>query len=35
MDDMGIDLRGDQPIYVGRFIDRDRPPFMPAKVVQP
>ncbi len=33
-DEMVIDLRGDHPIYVGRFVDRDRPPFTPAKVVQ-
>ena len=26
-EDLMIDLRGDHPIYVGRFVDRDRPPF--------
>jgi 2-oxoglutarate ferredoxin oxidoreductase subunit beta len=32
--DLMIDLRSDHPIYVGRFVDRDRPPFAPAKVEQ-
>jgi 2-oxoglutarate ferredoxin oxidoreductase subunit beta len=31
-DDLAIDLRGDYPIYVGRFVDRDRPPYRPAHV---
>ena len=29
-DDLNIDLREDQPIYVGRFADRDRPPYKPV-----
>jgi 2-oxoglutarate ferredoxin oxidoreductase subunit beta len=29
---LGIDLREDQPIYIGRFIDRDRPAFKPTQV---
>lgn len=29
---LGIDLREDQPIYIGRFIDRDRPAFKPIQV---
>lgn len=27
LDEMGIDLRGDRPIYVGRLIDRDLAPY--------
>jgi 2-oxoglutarate ferredoxin oxidoreductase subunit beta len=29
LDQLGIDLREDQPIYVGRFIDRDLPAYRP------
>jgi 2-oxoglutarate ferredoxin oxidoreductase subunit beta len=29
LDQLGIDLHGDQPIYVGRFVDRSLPPFAP------
>ncbi len=29
LDQLGIDLREDQPIYVGRFIDRDAPAYQP------
>jgi 2-oxoglutarate ferredoxin oxidoreductase subunit beta len=32
MDELGIDLREDHPIYIGRFIDRDLPPYKPVKV---
>jgi hypothetical protein len=31
-DDLGIDLREAHPIYVGRFIDRDRPAYEPVKL---
>lgn len=31
MDELGIDLREDRPIYVGNFINRDNPVFAPAK----
>jgi len=31
-DALGIDLRENQPIYIGRFIDRDRPAFKPTQV---
>ncbi|MGD2252105.1 MAG: hypothetical protein PVF70_04230, partial [Anaerolineales bacterium] len=27
LDELGIDLEGDRPIYVGRFIDRDLGPY--------
>jgi 2-oxoglutarate ferredoxin oxidoreductase subunit beta len=30
LDDVGIDLVGDQPIYVGRFVDRNLTPFRPV-----
>ena len=30
-DDLGIDLREAKPIYVGKFLDRDRPAYQPAK----
>lgn len=29
LDQLGIDLREDQPIYVGRFVDRDAPAYKP------
>jgi 2-oxoglutarate ferredoxin oxidoreductase subunit beta len=29
---LGIDLRENQPIYIGRFIDRERPAFKPMQV---
>ena len=32
-DDLNIDLREDKPIYVGRFSDRDRPPYEPVSLV--
>ena len=31
-DELGIDLREDQPIYVGSFIDRDRPAYEPVRL---
>ena len=31
-DELGIDLREDQPIYVGSFIDRDRPAYEPVSL---
>ncbi|MBW8010573.1 MAG: 2-oxoacid:ferredoxin oxidoreductase subunit beta [Chloroflexi bacterium] len=31
LDDLDINLIEDKPIYVGRFVDRDNPPFSPAK----
>jgi 2-oxoglutarate ferredoxin oxidoreductase subunit beta len=31
-DELGIDLREDQPIYVGSFIDRDRPAYRPVRI---
>jgi 2-oxoglutarate ferredoxin oxidoreductase subunit beta len=31
LDELGIDLRGDRPIYIGRFLDRDFAPYKPAK----
>jgi 2-oxoglutarate ferredoxin oxidoreductase subunit beta len=31
MEDLGIDLRGDHPIYIGRFLDRDLPPYRPVR----
>jgi 2-oxoglutarate ferredoxin oxidoreductase subunit beta len=34
LDKLGIDLRGDHPIYIGRFLDRDLPPYHPVKVEQ-
>ena len=27
MDELGIDLREELPIYIGNFIDRDQPPY--------
>jgi len=32
LDQLGIDLREDQPIYVGRFIDRDAPAYQPIQM---
>jgi 2-oxoglutarate ferredoxin oxidoreductase subunit beta len=32
MDELGIDLREDRPIYIGRFLDRNLPPYKPVKV---
>lgn len=29
MDELGIDLREEHPIYIGRFIDRELPPYQP------
>lgn len=34
MDELVIDLREDRPIYIGVFIDRDRPPYESIKVGQ-
>jgi 2-oxoglutarate ferredoxin oxidoreductase subunit beta len=34
-DGLSIDLRGDYPIYVGRFVDRDFTPFTPIKLEKP
>ena len=31
-DDLCIDLREEHPIYVGKFIDRDRPAYKPVEV---
>ena len=30
-EELGIDLREDQPIIIGKFVDRDRPPFHPPQ----
>jgi len=30
LEDLGIDLREDQPIYIGHFIDRDLKPYQPT-----
>ena len=32
LDQLGIDLREDQPIYVGRFVDRDAPAYQPIVI---
>ncbi len=32
LDELGIDLRADQPIYVGRFVDRDLAPYQPVRL---
>jgi hypothetical protein len=29
---LSIDLREDYPIYVGKFVDRDRPAYQPVRV---
>ena len=34
-DKLTIDLREESPIYVGKFVDRDRPAFEPAKASEP
>ena len=34
-EELCIDLRTDHPIYVGKFVDRDRPAYAPVKVNQP
>jgi 2-oxoglutarate ferredoxin oxidoreductase subunit beta len=31
LEDLGIDLREDQPIHVGRFVDRDLVPYQPVQ----
>lgn len=31
LEELGIDLREDRPIYVGRFVDRERPAYAPVK----
>jgi 2-oxoglutarate ferredoxin oxidoreductase subunit beta len=31
-EELGIDLREDNPIYVGKFIERDQPPFQPVRI---
>jgi len=30
-EELGIDLREDQPIIIGKFVDRDRPAFRPPQ----
>lgn len=32
LEDTGIDLRQERPIYIGNFIDRDQPAFQPSSV---
>ncbi|GAG28920.1 unnamed protein product, partial [marine sediment metagenome] len=32
LDDLGIDLSEDQPIYVGRFVDRNLTPYKPTSM---
>ncbi len=32
LETLGIDLREERPIYVGRFVDRDRPAYQPARL---
>ena len=32
LDQMGIDLREDRPIYIGNFVDRDQPAYQPIRV---
>lgn len=34
MDELGIDLREEHPIYIGRFINRELPPYQPVKLEQ-
>ena len=34
LEDLEIDLRGERPIYVGNFIDRDKPVYQPLKIEQ-
>jgi 2-oxoglutarate ferredoxin oxidoreductase subunit beta len=31
-ENLGIDLRENQPIYIGKFVDRDRPAYRPTKM---
>jgi 2-oxoglutarate ferredoxin oxidoreductase subunit beta len=31
-EELGIDLREDQNIYIGKFVERDQPPFQPVRV---
>jgi len=31
-EELGIDLREDQKIYIGKFVERDQPPFQPVRV---
>jgi 2-oxoglutarate ferredoxin oxidoreductase subunit beta len=30
--ELAIDLREEQPIYIGKFVDRDRPPYQPIRL---
>jgi len=32
MEQLGIDLREERPIYVGQFVDRDQPPYTPVQL---
>ena len=32
LDELGIDLTEDRPIYVGTFVDRDAPPYQPVRL---
>jgi 2-oxoglutarate ferredoxin oxidoreductase subunit beta len=32
MEQLGIDLREEQPIYVGNFVNRDQPPYRPVQL---
>jgi hypothetical protein len=32
LEELGIDLREEQPIYIGRFIDRTLPSYKPIKL---
>ena len=32
MEDLGIDLREERPIYIGNFINRDQPPYRPVRL---
>ncbi len=31
-EELGIDLREEQPIYIGRFVDRNLPPYQPVRL---
>lgn len=31
-EDLVIDMREDKPIFIGKFVDRDRPPYQPVQV---
>ncbi|MEJ2010752.1 MAG: thiamine pyrophosphate-dependent enzyme [Anaerolineales bacterium] len=35
LEQLGIDLHGDQPIYVGRFVDRNAPCYEPVRLEEP